>query len=47
MKFAARGSGRPGQKPVSAPLSDPSANPDMDNLDAVDAGKICYKEQIA
>jgi len=40
VKFAARGCGAPGRRPVSAPLSDPSATPGEQYLDAVDAGEL-------
>lgn len=36
-KFAARGAGTPGVPPVSAPLADPFATPDMDAVAPVDA----------
>uniref|UniRef100_A0A061QXR9 Glutathione S-transferase n=1 Tax=Tetraselmis sp. GSL018 TaxID=582737 RepID=A0A061QXR9_9CHLO len=38
VRFAARGCGRPGPRPVSAPLSDPTAQPGVEHIDAVDAG---------
>jgi hypothetical protein len=38
VRFAARGCGRPGRRPVMAPLSDPTATPGEDSLPAVDAG---------
>ncbi|CAL8471991.1 g11533 [Coccomyxa elongata] len=38
VRFAARGCGKPGRRPVSAPLSDPTATPGETYLDAVDAG---------
>ena len=38
VKFAARGCGQEGAQPVMAPLSDPSAKPGMQHIDAVDAG---------
>ena len=38
VRFAARGCGSPGRRPVSAPLSDPSATPGEDYLPDVDAG---------
>ncbi|EIE23653.1 glutathione S-transferase [Coccomyxa subellipsoidea C-169] len=37
-KFAARGCGKPGRRPVSAPLSDPTATAGENFLEAVDAG---------
>ena len=37
-RFAARGCGRPGRRPVSAPLADPSAEAGEAYLPAVDAG---------
>ena len=40
VKFAARGCGQRGSRPVTAPLSDPSAKPGMEYLPAVDAGKL-------
>lgn len=39
-RFAARGCGREGRRPVSAPLSDPSATPGEEHIDAVDAGGL-------
>ncbi len=36
-KFALRGAGRPGPRPVSAPLSDPTARPALEHMDAMDA----------
>ncbi|KAK9905873.1 hypothetical protein WJX75_007986 [Coccomyxa subellipsoidea] len=38
VKFAARGCGKPGWRPVSAPLSDPTATAGESFLEAVDAG---------
>ena len=38
VRFAARGCGSPGRRPVSAPLSDPTAKPGEDFLPDVDAG---------
>ena len=40
VRFAARGCGQPGRRPVSAPLSDPSARPGEDFLPDVDAGAL-------
>ena len=42
-RFAARGCGRRGDKPVSAPLSDPTARPDDEYVPAVDAAlrRVC------
>eukprot|EP00891_Asterochloris_glomerata_P004643 jgi/Astpho2/4643/e_gw1.00067.117.1_t len=40
VRFAARGCGQRGSRPVMAPLSDPSAKPGMEHLPAVDAGKL-------
>lgn len=40
VRFAARGCGQPGRRPVSAPLSDPTATPGETYLDAVDAGAL-------
>lgn len=37
-RFAARGCGRPGRRPVSAPLADPSAEPGEAHMPSVDAG---------
>lgn len=37
-RFALRGPGRPGPKPVSAPLADPTAVPALEHTDAMDAG---------
>jgi glutathione S-transferase len=37
VRFAARGAGRPGMPPVSAPLADPNATPSEAVLEAVDA----------
>eukprot|EP00877_Chromochloris_zofingiensis_P005299 jgi/Chrzof1/14770/Cz09g15160.t1 len=37
VKFAVRGCGQPGPRPVSAPLSDPTAIPDMSQVPAADA----------
>jgi len=37
VKFAARGCGKPGNKPVSARLSDPTAQPGLEHVPAVDA----------
>jgi glutathione S-transferase len=37
VRFAARGCGTPGTRPVSAPLSDPTAKPGEAYLDDVDA----------
>ncbi len=37
-RFALRGPGRPGPKPVSAPLADPTAVPALEHLDAMDVG---------
>lgn len=36
-KFALRGPGQPGPRPVSAPLADPTARPALDHLPAADA----------
>jgi hypothetical protein len=36
-KFALRGCGSPGSRPVSAPLADPSAKPGLDHYAAADA----------
>ena len=36
-RFALRGPGKKGPRPVSAPLSDPTAQPAMEHLDTVDA----------
>lgn len=41
-KFAARGCGKPGRRPVSAPLSDPTATAGENFLEAVDAGMLPY-----
>ncbi len=41
VRFAARGCGSPGRRPVSAPLSDPTAQPGEDFLPDVDAGMHC------
>lgn len=38
MRFALRGPGRPGPRPVMAPLSDPTAIPATEHLAAADAG---------
>ena len=38
VRFAARGCGAEGRRPVSAPLSDPSAKPGEHYLPDVDAG---------
>ena len=38
VRFAARGCGQEGNKPVTAPLSDPSAKPGENHIPAVDAG---------
>ncbi|KAK9811254.1 hypothetical protein WJX72_000670 [[Myrmecia] bisecta] len=38
VKFAARGCGAPGPRPVDAPLADPTAQPGVEHLDKVDAG---------
>ena len=42
-RFAARGCGRRGDKPVSAPLSDPTARPNDEYVPAVDAAlrRVC------
>lgn len=40
VKFAARGCGKPGRRPVSAPLSDPTATAGESFLEAVDAGAL-------
>ena len=40
VRFAARGCGQPGRRPVSAPLSDPSARPGEEFLPDVDAGAL-------
>lgn len=40
VRFAARGCGSPGRRPVSAPLSDPTAKPGEVYLPDVDAGVI-------
>ncbi len=37
-RFAARGCGREGRRPVTAPLSDPTATPGKAHLSAVDTG---------
>ncbi len=37
-RFAARGCGRPGRRPVSAPLADSTAEPGEEYLPAVNAG---------
>ena len=39
VRFAARGCGAEGRRPVAAPLSDPSATPGEDYLDAVDTSE--------
>ncbi|KAG1673093.1 hypothetical protein FOA52_013163 [Chlamydomonas sp. UWO 241] len=37
-RFALRGAGKPGSRPVSAPLADPTAAPALQHVDAMDAG---------
>jgi glutathione S-transferase len=43
--FAARGSGRPGNRPVAARLSDPTATPDETAIAGVDAAlrRVCHE----
>lgn len=39
VKFALRGPGQPGPRPVAAALADPSAIPALEHLEEVDAGE--------
>ncbi len=42
-RFALRGPGKPGPRPVSAPLADPTAVPAMEHTDTADAGRDMFK----